>query len=382
MHVAKVDLSNYRNYEQLSLTLSPGKTLISGDNGQGKTNLIEALFYISHQSSHRPSKTNDLLKHGADAASISAQVVAKNRQLLPAVEIRRSEANKFFINGTKVTKSSAVSGVLRTVMFSPEDISLVRGEPTTRRSFIDQVLVQISPKLAQLKSNYDRVLKQRNALLKSARTNGFGDASTLEIWDEQLVEFGSQLIAERISLIETLLPKLQVLYEAISNQADSVDLEIQSTIWGWSEDEDSEDVSQNLTTENLKDQFASLLQGSRKLEVERGITLFGPHRDDIKISLNRHPAKTQASQGEAWSLALGLKLAVAQLYRGLDSTGDPVLLLDDVFSVLDNGRRSRLMSFVDDFEQVLVTSTSNSVDGITNWAQTITVEGGRAVVNG
>ena len=271
--------------------------------------------------------------------------------------------------------------MLRTVIFSPEDIGLVRGDPTTRRSFIDQVLVQVSPKLSQLKSNYDRVLKQRNALLKSAKHNGFGDASTLEIWDEQLTNFGSQLITERMRLIERITPGLQRLYESISNQKHEVSLELKSSIWGWSEDDDNDSSLKGVDESNLKTEFMQLLHNSRRQEIERGITLFGPHRDDIRISLNHYPAKTQASQGEAWSLALGLKLAVAQLYRGMDQTGDPVLLLDDVFSVLDNGRRSRLMSFVDDFEQVLVTSTSNSVDGITNWAKTVSIEAGQVVEN-
>lgn len=376
MHVAKVELSNFRNYQQLSLDLIPGKTLISGENGHGKTNLIEALFFLSHQTSHRVSANRDLIKNDSDAAVLSARVVANGRELLPAIQLNRNESNKFFLNGNKATKPSEVSGALRTVMFSPEDIDLVRGDPSERRSFLDQVLIQISPKLALLKTNYDRVLKQRNALLKSARANGLGDASTLEIWDDQLVEFGSELITARLGLIADITPRLQNLYAALSNKNDQIGLELKSSIWGWSEEEDDQEDATAERNTDLKSQFAAVIAKSRRREVDRGISLYGPHRDDLRISLNNQSAKTQGSQGEAWSLAIGLKLAVAQLYRELDFTGDPVLLLDDVFSVLDNGRRTRLMSFVNDYEQVLVTSTSNSVDEITDWVQTLSVNSG------
>lgn len=381
MHVAKAELSNFRNYRQLSLDLLPGKTLISGENGHGKTNLIEALYFLSHQSSHRVSNNRDLISNAMDSAAISARVVANGRELLPGVQLNRSETNRFFLNGNKVAKPSEVSGVLRTVMFSPEDIALVRGDPAERRTFLDDALVQMSPKQAILKTNYDRVLKQRNALLKSARANGLGDASTLEIWDEQLAEFGSLLITERLSLMNSIAPLIQNFYQALSGNSDSVQLEMKSTVWGWSEEDEDSGTQTPTPNNDLKNQFIQVLRESRRAELDRGISLYGPHRDDLRISLNSQPAKTQASQGEAWSLALGLKLAVAQLYRELDAAGDPVLLLDDVFSVLDNGRRARLMSFVNDYEQVLVTSTSNSVDEITNWAQTLEVNSGVVTTN-
>lgn len=379
MQISRLELAKFRNYELLNLDLGSGRVLISGENGQGKTNLLEAIFFLANQSSHRVSSNKDLISNGAQTSVVAAKVAANGRNLLPAVEINRTEANRFYLNGNKVQKASEISGIIRSVMFSPEDIELVRGDPSARRVFLDQVLVQISPKLALLKSNYDRVLKQRNALLKSARTNGVGDASTLDIWDEQLAEFGAQLIEERLSLITLLSPLVQDLYANLSGTEESVALELKSSIWGWSEDEEDPESESVVDKSGLKTQFLGVLGESRRLEIERGITLFGPHRDDLLITLNSQSAKTQASQGEAWSIALSLKLSVAQLFRGLDMTGDPVLLLDDVFSVLDQGRRNRLMQFVEDYEQVLVTSTSNSVEAITEWDQLVSIRGGAVV---
>lgn len=379
MHVLKVELSNFRNYQQLSVELRPGKTLITGENGHGKTNLIESLFFLANQSSHRVSTTRDLIRNESSSAVLSTMVWAGGRQLLPGIELNRSEANRFFLNGNRVTKSSEINGIIRAVMFSPEDIEIVRRDPSDRRAFLDQVLVQISPKLATLKTNYERVLKQRNALLKTARSNGIGDASTLEIWDDQLAGFGSQLIFERLRLVASLKPTLAEMYREISGSSDEVSIEVRSSIWGWSEEDDVEGEAipvDRKSSADIKSDFLMVLAEARQRELDRGITLYGPHRDDLLIRLNGNPARTQASQGEAWSIALGLKLSVAHLYRSLDFTGDPVLLLDDVFSVLDQGRRSRLVAFVADYEQVLVTSATREVAPNLEWDQEITVRNG------
>ena len=376
MRVVNLNLTNFRNYEQLAAEFSAGLVLISGENGQGKTNLMESMYFLSHQESHRVFGSKDLILNGRDVAQVSASVFANNRQLLPAVALNRSTANTYFLNGNKLPRSSDAAGILRTVIFSPEDLQLVRGNPSDRRAFLDSNLVQTSSKIAQLKANYDRVLKQRNTLLKSARINGMGDASTLEIWDEQLVTLGAQLVELRVELVAKIQPLLQKLYRQLSGSDSAIRLEVKSSIFGWSE-EDDEQAAEEIDAGRIVAQFADVIRNSRKQEIDRGITLFGPHRDDLKITLDSQSAKHQASQGEAWSIALGLKLATAEIFRHIDLTGDPVLLLDDVFAVLDQGRRERLMSIVSGFEQVIVTSTfEQDFQGI-EWSQKLNVAAGR-----
>lgn len=380
MYVSNVELENYRNYRQLSLGLSPGFILIHGENGQGKTNLIEALVLVSHLESHRASALKDLICNSERVARVGIGVVAHGRKIVAGIELGRSDTNKYFLNHNRVSRSSDLTGALRVVAFSPEDLDIVRRDPSDRRRFLDQVLVQVSPKLAAEKANYERVLKQRNALLKTARYNGTGAASTMEIWNQQLVGVGAQLIWHRADLIRRLTPRLSTFYQNLSDRRQDLSLALTSSIHGWVEESeatgDTNHPARLLDLDQIRADFELSLEAMRARELERGITLVGPHRDELTITLDGGAAKTQASQGEAWSIALGLKLAVADLYRESSSTGDPVVVLDDVFSVLDAGRRQRLMQYTAEYEQVLVTSASPETAPDANWSNVLRVESG------
>ena len=373
MWLKSLQLANFRNYLQLNLDLSAGQVLLYGQNGEGKTNLVEAISYLSTLESHRVSGYQSLIQQGPTTAQLSGKVNHNSRELLIGVELNKEASNRYFLNGSARKKTSEVLGLVRTVSFSPEDLDLIRRDPSDRRKFLDSSLVQLKPRLSGVKADYERVLKQRNALLKSARGVKNPELSTLEIWDDQLVALGTELAAERLELVTALSPLLQTFYTALSDSKDEVSLRVVSAV-GSDENEKWTDIERD--PKIYSQLFYERLESLRKKELERGITLAGPHRDELLIDKAGLLAKTHASQGEAWSLALGLKLALGDVSRKTSNIGDPILLLDDVFAVLDKGRRERLVEFVTDYEQVIITAADETMAPNLDWSEKLHVSGG------
>lgn len=357
MHVTRLQLQHFRNYAHADLALTPGVHVFEGANGQGKTNLIEAIGYLATLGSHRVSSDAALVKSGESAAIVRAELAHGTRQLVIDVEIQRSGANRARISGRPV-RARELPRYFTTVLFAPEDLVLVRGEPAQRRAFLDSLLITHSPRLGETMQHYERVLRQRNSLLRSVRHGRLDDAAriTLEIWDEQLVEFGTVLVAERIALAARLRPHLERAYAALvgADHGPGITMRVSSLADGDPEP-DAADPLTDLPREELRARFAERLAQARDRELERGTTLVGPHRDDAIFQLNGLPARSTASHGESWSFALALKLAAAELVRAESRTGDPVLILDDVFAELDAQRRRRLGDAIAGFEQVLIT---------------------------
>ena len=367
MWLAEIQLADFRNYRQLSLKLESGSHLFHGENGEGKTNLVEAVGFLANLESHRQGQLSTLINSESNTATAATRANHKGREVLVAAELNTGSANRYFLNGKQQKRATDLMGYVSAVVFAPEDLDLVRRDPSDRRAFLDASMAMLKPRLAGLRLDYERVLKQRNALLKSARGVKNPDLGTLDIWDDQLVELGSQITAARLDLISQLEPSLQKFYSALSATEEAISLSLVSI----SEDEGSETLDQA----RLADQLRQRLLDTRDRELERGITLVGPHRDELLIQKAGMPARTHASQGEAWSIALGLKLAVAELLRQ-GPAGDPVLILDDVFAVLDPGRRKRLIDFVQGFEQVLVTAADRESTPDISWSGIHEVVGG------
>lgn len=373
MWLKSLQLANFRNYSQLSVDFSAGQVLLYGQNGEGKTNLVEAVSYLSVLESHRVSGYQSLIQKDHATAQLSGKVNHNSRELLIGVELNRDSSNRYFLNGSARKKTAEILGLVRTVSFSPEDLDLIRRDPSDRRKFLDNSLVQLKPRLSGVKADYDRVLKQRNALLKSARGIKNPELSTLEIWDDQLVALGTELAAERLELVTALSPLLQTFYTALSDSHDEISLRIVSAV-GSDETEKWTDIESD--PKIYSQLFYERLESLRKKELERGITLAGPHRDELLIDKAGLLARTHASQGEAWSLALGLKLALGDVSRKTSNNGDPILLLDDVFAVLDKGRRERLVEFVTDYEQVIITAADETMAPNLDWSGKMHVSGG------
>jgi DNA replication and repair protein RecF len=378
--VTHLNLSEYRNYAVADVTFAPGANLFVGRNGQGKTNLVEALGYLSTLGSHRVSSDQALIRAGADAAVIRARLQHNGRDLLAEVQINRSGANRAQVNRGQI-KPRELPRYFSSVLFAPEDLGIVRGDPSARRRFIDQLLVLHTPRLAGVMGDYERTLKQRNSLLKSARSSGLkaNQLTTLEIWDERLVAFGSEIIDERVRLVHALSQPIRDAYAAVVGDDHGPSLTPVLSIDGV-DAEEGPDAAVETPVESgasTSDRFRTALAARRRSETERGLTLVGPHRDDILFELNTLPVKGYASHGESWSFALALKLASAELLRRDSSLGDPVLILDDVFAELDAHRRARLAAAVSSFEQVLITAAV--LDDVPNSlaAHTVHIEAGR-----
>jgi len=360
--VTHLNLTDFRNYETVDLGLVTGANVFVGSNGQGKTNLVEALGFLSTLGSHRVSTDHAMIRAGQDAAIVRARLEHSDRQILAEVQINRTGANRAQVNRSAI-KTRDLPRYFSSILFAPEDLALVRGEPSGRRRFMDELLVQRFPRFSGVIVDYERVLKQRNSLLKSARASGLRDnaLSTLEIWDDRLVEFGSQLIQARSALIAELLPEVKAAYSAIAGADHRASLASYLSILS-SDAADESTIEQAavrggaLDLDEISKNFRAALARLRRAEVDRGITLAGPHRDDLVLELNGLPARGYASHGESWSFALSLKLAAAAVLRRESSVGDPVLILDDVFAELDESRRGRLAAAIDGFEQVLITA--------------------------
>jgi DNA replication and repair protein RecF len=374
VYVRHLTVADFRSYASAELPLEPGVTTLVGLNGQGKTNLVEAIGYLATLSSHRVSTDQPLVRFGAEQAVIRGAVMRDGRETMLELELNPGRANRARLGRSPVSRPREVLGTLRTVLFAPEDLALVKGDPSERRRFLDVLLVARQPRWAGVRSDYDKILKQRNALLKSAQPllrkgsrrrppsrpadEPIDDARatalrTLDIWNDHLATVGSQLLYARLRLLRDLGPYLAKAYDEVSAGQSDARVSYKSSL--------REAAAASLAAgevpeiDALRAELIATLEDSRDKEIERGISLAGPHRDDLVLSLGELPAKGYASHGESWSFALGLKLAAYQLLRH-DLGEDPVLILDDVFAELDTGRRERLAAMVADCEQVLITA--------------------------
>ncbi len=361
MIVTHLSLTDFRNYTALEVDLHPGANLFVGSNGQGKTNLVEALGYLSTLGSHRVSTEHAMIRQGQDAAIVRARLTHLEREVLAEVQINRSGANRAQVNRSAI-KTRELPRFFSSVLFAPEDLAVVRGEPAGRRKFLDELLVLRTPRMSAVIADYERVLRQRNTLLKSARTAGVREhqLGTLEIWDERLVALGSEIVDARSRLVTELAPEVDAAYSAIAGADHAARLSSYLSFFAATADDDAADESATragvIPAEVAAEAFRAALAGQRRSEIDRGVTLVGPHRDDLVLSLNGLPARGYASHGESWSLALALKLASAAVLRRESTVGDPVLILDDVFAELDESRRTRLADAIAGFEQVLITA--------------------------
>jgi DNA replication and repair protein RecF len=369
MHVTHLSLADFRSYAGAEVPLGPGVTTFVGPNGQGKTNLVEAVGYLATLGSHRVSSDAPLVRMGAQRAVVRAAVRQGDRQQLVELELNPGKANRARINRSSQVKPRDVLGIVRTVLFAPEDLALVKGDPGERRRFLDELLTARSPRMAGVRSDYDRVLKQRNSLLKSAamaRRHGGRqlDLSTLDVWDEHLARVGAELLAQRLELISALRPEADKAYECLAPGGGPVALEYKGS---------SGDAAAS-SREELYAHMRTALQEGRTSEIERGVTLAGPHRDDLVLKLGELPAKGYASHGESWSFALALRLASYELLKS--EGNEPVLVLDDVFAELDVRRRARLAELVAAGEQVLVTAAvAEDVPGVLEGARFSVADG-------
>ncbi|MET0415595.1 MAG: DNA replication/repair protein RecF [Actinoplanes sp.] len=349
MHVRRVELADFRSYERVAVDLDPGVSVLVGQNGMGKTNLIEALGYVATLDSHRVATDAPLVRAGAASGVIRCAIVHDGRELLVELEIIPGKANRARLNRSPVRRPREILGALRMVLFAPEDLELVRGDPGERRRYLDDLLVARQPRYAGVRADYDRVIKQRNALLRTAYLtrkvggNRNTDMSTLAVWDQHLAQHGAELLAGRLELVAALGPHLTKAYDAVAAGRGQATIAYASAL------------GDTLAPDRpaLEQALLAALQDRRTAEIERGVTLVGPHRDDLTLVLGDLPAKGYASHGESWSFALALRLAAYDLLR---SDGiEPVLALDDVFAELDAGRRERLAALVSDASQLLVT---------------------------
>ena len=351
MYVRHLGLQDFRSWARVDLDLEPGRTVFVGPNGYGKTNLVEALWYSATLGSHRVASDAPLLRAGAERAIISTIVVNEGRELAIDLEVMAGRANKARLNRSPVRSAREVLGVLRAVMFAPEDLALVRGDPAERRRYLDELATTRRPRIAGVRADYDKVLRQRTALLKTAAGARYrGDrssvADTLDVWDGHLAAHGAQLVAARVELVNELCPEVEKAYQLLAPASRPAAIQYRSKV--------EQIDGQNETVEFFEAALLDALARRRDAEIERGVCLVGPHRDDLELRLGDQVAKGFASHGESWSMALALRLAAYELLRS--EGGDPVLLLDDVFAELDTARRRALAEVAASAEQVLVTA--------------------------
>jgi DNA replication and repair protein RecF len=342
VHLRRLAVTDFRSLESAELDLRPGVTVLVGPNGAGKTNLVEAAGYLATLGSHRVATDAPLVRRGAARAVVRGLVVHHGRELAVELEIAPGRANRARVNRAPVAKPRDVLGILRTVLFAPEDLALVRGDPGERRRFLDELLVSRFPRYAAVRSDYDRVLRQRSALLKTAR-NG-GDLRTLDVWDGHLASHGAALLAGRLELVAGVAPFAVEAFAEVAPTSDPISLVYRSSL----------DGELPRAAGELETLLLDALGRARRQEVERGVCLVGPHRDDLELRLGDGPAKGYASHGESWALALALRLASYRLLCADDV--EPVLVLDDVFAELDSRRRSALAEVARRAEQVLITA--------------------------
>ena len=349
MYVRHLGLRNFRSWADVDLELAPGRTVFVGPNGLGKTNLVEALWYCATLGSHRVANDAPLIRVGADCAIISTIVVSEGRELAVDLEIAAGRANKGRLNRSPVRGTREVLGAVRAVLFAPEDLALVRGDPSERRRYLDELATVRRPMIAAVRADYDKTLRQRTALLKSAGGGRLradpGLLDTLDIWDGQLAVHGAELMAARLELVNLLAPQVEKAYQLLAPSSRPAGIVYRSGIGS---------TDQTAGTRELEKELLAALAHRRDAELDRGVCLVGPHRDDLELNLGDQPAKGFASHGESWSMALALRLASYELLRTEGS--EPVLILDDVFAELDDSRRRALAAVAAGAEQVLVTA--------------------------
>ena len=352
MYVRHLGLQNFRSWADLDLDLTPGRTIFVGPNGFGKTNLVEALWYCATLGSHRVATDAPLIRAGADSAIVSTIVVNEGRELAVDLEITAGRANKGRLNRSPVRSTREVLGAVRAVLFAPEDLALVRGDPSERRRYLDELATVRRPRIAAVRADYDKVLRQRTALLKSATGGRYradpGLLETLDVWDGHLAAHGAELIAARRDLVDQLAPEVEKAYQLLAPSSRPAAIVYRSSIDLAAGDDSGNDIG------HLQAGLLAELGRRREAELDRGVCLVGPHRDDLDLRLGEHPAKGFASHGESWSMALSLRLASYELLRAEGS--EPVLILDDVFAELDDARRRALAGVAAAAEQVLVTA--------------------------
>jgi DNA replication and repair protein RecF len=355
VYVRHLQLGSFRSWERVDLALGPGPTVFVGRNGEGKTNLVEAIGYLATMSSHRVSSDAPMVRHGDSQAVVRAALRRGDRELLVEIEINPGRANRVRVNRAPLPRPRELLGLVRTVLFAPEDLSLVRGDPTERRRFIDELLVTRTPRLAGVRADYDRVLKQRNALLKTARLARGKAIETLDVWDGHLTDVGGQLLAARVQLVADLAPHMARSYADVAGAGASIaGLGYSSTVPLAGDGGALEPGAALPSAAELTAAMRERVAERRDDELDRGMTLVGPHRDDVVLHLGPAPAKGFASHGESWSLALALKLATFALLRA--DGEDPILVLDDVFATLDAERRAALATVARSAEQTLITA--------------------------
>jgi DNA replication and repair protein RecF len=372
VYLEQLSLTDFRSYAQVDLSLEPGVTVLVGSNGIGKTNLMEAIGYLATLSSHRVSTDAPLLRFGTERAMIRAKLVRGEQSTVLELEINAGRANRARINRSNPVRARDILGICQTVLFAPEDLALVKGDPSNRRRFLDELLVSLVPRHAATRSDYDRVLKQRNALLKSGRTGKFtaGHEATLDVWDQHMAGAGAELLHARLELVELLQPHLKNAYAQLTDGSKEAGAVYRSTLQGVLDDDGEASAGgptgapagleelRRLSVEELTERYIQAFAASRGKELERGISLVGPHRDELELVLGQAPAKGYASHGETWSMCLSLRLASYYVMLDDARTGGsaPILILDDVFAELDVQRRRKLAAIVSGAEQVLVTA--------------------------
>jgi DNA replication and repair protein RecF len=362
VHLTRLALTDFRSYPSADVALGPGVTIFSGPNGEGKTNLVEAVGYVATLASHRAAHDAPLIRQGAERAIIRASVHDATRDALVEIELNPGRANRVRLNRAPLTRPREILGVLRTVVFAPEDLALVKGDPGERRRFLDDLLVAMAPRYAAVRADYDRVLRQRTALLKSAGPKGGPKGnrqsreavmSTLDVWDAHLARAGAELLVAREHLVAAVRPHVERAYTAVAGDRGAASIEYRRSFEP-PQATASEGASHGERVKAAEDALRAALAEVRDSELDRGVCLAGPHRDELELAVRGLPARGYASHGESWSLALALRLASFDLLRA--GREDPVLILDDVFAELDAGRRDRLAALVAEAEQVLVTA--------------------------
>jgi DNA replication and repair protein RecF len=362
VHLTRLALTDFRSYPSADVALGPGVTIFSGPNGEGKTNLVEAVGYVATLASHRAAHDAPLIRQGAERAIIRASVHDAARDALVEIELNPGRANRVRLNRAPLTRPREILGVLSTVLFAPEDLALVKGDPGERRRFLDDLLVAMAPRYAAVRADYDRVLRQRTALLKSAGPKGGPKGnrqsreavmSTLDVWDAHLARAGAELLVAREHLVAAVRPHVERAYTAVAGDGGPASIEYRRSFES-PQAPASEGASHGERVKAAEDALRAALAEVRDSELDRGVCLAGPHRDELELAVRGLPARGYASHGESWSLALALRLASFDLLRA--GREDPVLILDDVFAELDAGRRDRLAALVAEAEQVLVTA--------------------------
>jgi DNA replication and repair protein RecF len=346
--VEKLEITGWRNHAQSSLNFALGTTVLVGPNGQGKTNVVEALAYLATLGSHRVSSTQPLITDGEQAATIYADLRHDQRSVGVGLTLKRKGSSEAQVNGVKA-KASDIPHWVSVVMFAPEDTAIVRGEPGDRRAFMDQLVISASPSMAAIYQDFERVIKQRNSLLKSLKLASSRDTSTLSVWNDKFVELATQIIVARQRYLSEVMPLATQNYAQLAAD-DVLDFRYVPSFFPESEDAD---LAEPAVVAGL---VAEGIASKAKEEIERGISLVGPHRDDVEFMISGKLGRTHASQGETWSLALSLRLGTAQWLRQERASGDPIIVLDDVFSELDKSRRERLVGLVGDYSQLIVTA--------------------------